>query len=314
MANSNQASDSAVDGASAQAAGGKNPRNRGFFSQLNHDATITGVVKSTFSNARRGADVVSSGLNEVSKTSRKFTSEGRIETFDNAMERLGIEEVDLPLIHNQIVLQSYLAFFIGLGSMTMAAMYILTTPFWGSGLLCAVVGMTSFVYFFQSSAQALQIRSRELGLLGRLLISPSEWFPSRLTNVRKMAKNDPLRLASVVQPMAKSAQARMGAGFALLVLAVVIKATDLELQGGPWGTLFLAFALVFLLLGASKSFEVFKRRSGEHCDMTPWLFSPSNWVPAAIDPNDGAPIAAMGSSPKGEKAGKVAPSNTTAAN
>lgn len=280
------APDSHSGGSGSPKANQPQKRQPGFFSKLNKDATLTGVVKSTFSNLRNGADVVSTGLGSITESSRNIAFSGRIESFDNAMQRLCLADSDLPLIHNQIVLQTYLSFFIGLAAMTMAAMYVITTPFWGSGLLCGVVAITAFVYFVQSSSQALQIRERRLGLLGEFILSPSQWFPSRMANLRQMQKNDPLRLASVVEPMASIARKRMGMGLVFLTLSVLFKLTDWEMYTGPWGTLFLAFSLVFLLLGASLSFNVFRRRCALHCDVIPWLFSPSEWIPSAIDLRD----------------------------
>lgn len=259
---------------------------KGYFSKLNNDATLTGVVKSTFSNARRGIEMVSTGTDELVRSSKKMITDSRVETFDKAMQRMSVDPSDLPLIHNQIVSQSYISFFAGLIAFAMSAFYWMAGNLIGSALLCTVVGVTSLFYFFQSSAQALQIRRKKLGLLTTLLLSPSEWFASRMLNLRAMTDTDPLRLASVVEPMAKKSQFRYGFALLFFIAGVFFKVTDLEAHYGPWGILFLAIACVFTLIATTASFEVFRRREGLHCDVALWFFSPLSWVPGATDSRD----------------------------
>lgn len=208
---------------------------------------------------------------------------GRVETFGVAIGRLGIQEDELPLIHNQIILQAYAALVVGVVSL-MLGLHYLSNALGAAGALALVIGVTSFFLFAQSSTQALQIRKQELGLFGSWLSSPAEWFPSRVPILRRMSRADPLRHPNNVRPLAARARRLMFVASGLLGLGIGMHVASVDLAGGPWGILLGCIGVALLLPGARASFEVYRRREGLHCDVGAWMLSAKDWIPSVMDP------------------------------
>lgn len=262
-----------------------NSAQRGTWSELNRDATILGGLRSTVEHYKRGAAVIRRAGGDLMTASSGVLNRGdRIETFEAAMDRTNVSPEDLPLIHNQILFQSYLCFFVGLIALTMGVQYVVGSGQFAAGALSAVIGVTSLFFFAQASAQALQIRRRQLGLLGVWARSPAEWFGSRMAGLRRMSRSDPLRHPEVVIPLAMQARRRMFLTVVCAALALVVQFAAGTWGLSSWAIVFYAGAAMAFVNGARLAFEVFRRREGLHIDLGGWVLSPADWIPSLNDP------------------------------
>lgn len=263
---------------------GKGRAKPGTFSQINRDLTIMAGLRSTVGQTRRSVRMMRASADGLLQASRDAMAAGRVETFKAAMERTGVLEEDLPLVHNQIVLQCYTSLVVGVIAAAVSVNYIVSGQQVAAAALSLLITVTSLFYFAQSSTQAMQIRHRELGLLSTWVSSPREWFPRRLTQLRRMSRSDPLRHPDAVRPLAQRARRAMFAAAIIFGVAFGIRMAHVDAYGGPWSVLLSFIGMAFLLTGGRVSFEVFRRRVGLHCDIAYWLLSPADWIPSVKDP------------------------------
>ena len=177
----------------------------GFFSQINKNATIRGSINSTLNNTRRGASAITAASSLIKDGASEVISEARVESFNDALARLDVNEEDLPLIHNQILFQSYVsfAFFIISIAVSISFLYKAIYP---AAVIAFVISLASFANFAQSSIRTYQIRTASLGNLFVWAFSFHEWLPPRMDSLVKMEKIDPLFHDSVVSDIASKAR------------------------------------------------------------------------------------------------------------
>lgn len=259
-------------------------RQRGMLSDLNRDATILGGLRSSLAHGKRSALSIQSGTNSILDASRRSLVDGRVETFDEATDRLGVPEGDLTLIHNQIVLQAYVSLVVALVAFGMALQYSAFSSQVAAIVLAIVIGFSAIFFAVQSSVQTMQIRRRELGLLNVWLVTPGDWFPGRLTELRRMSRSDPLRHPTVVQSLARKSRLQLMVAGAAIGAGIGMQAAKFGISGGAWPVLLYILAVVFLSMGVRLSFEVFRRRVGLHCDAFLWIQTPRDWIPSVHDP------------------------------
>ena len=239
------------------------------------EASVLGGVRSMANTAKEGGETIALGVRTLATATRESLKPGRFETFAQAMKRLGVAHHDLPIIHNQIVLQCYLTLFVavlaGASALAFAFKGQLLAP-----LIAVTIGATCLVKAAQSSIQCFSIQERELGLNSQWISRPDVWIPKRIHAIVDMHKDDPLRHPSVIEPIARAARKNLIGGAAMILLAVV---WSLVFPGSQWSLLYVGIGMVFILFGSKHSFEVYKRRRGVHCDAFPWLTDPSAWFP-----------------------------------
>ena len=252
---------------------------KGLLSHINEQATLKGSINSTINSTLRGANVIATATNDFKKETRLVLQPGRVETFSQAMKRLEINEANLPLIHNQILLQIYLTFLLASFSLIIS-IYFLVLQNWASALLSLIVSLTCIANFSQSSIRAYQVRHRQLGAASQWFSNPAQWFPSRLKNVVPMQEGDPLRHPVIVNQYVSKAIFFMMTGAVFFGLGVGLYFADF--RGVPMAPVALCFflAAAFNGYGCRFSFEVFRRRKGLYCDILLWLITPEAWVPS----------------------------------
>lgn len=108
----------------------------------------------------------------------------REETFDNAVNRLGLSEEDIASSYKFHVWRAY----IFLGGLALG--FVLTVWFALTGKLVSSIACLGFdavaaALFFQASFRSLQIRRRELVDVSFWLREPTEWIPSSPTLPRR---------------------------------------------------------------------------------------------------------------------------------
>lgn len=251
----------------------------GLLSQINKQATLRGSINSTINSTMRGAAVISSAGAEFKKETKNILQPGRVETFAQAMDRLDVNSKDLPLIHNQILLQVYLTLSLAVIALCIGLQFFVRGV-WVSGILSFIIGLTCLANFSQSSIRAYQVRHKKLGAANEWFSNPGEWLPSRMGGLVDMDRTDPLRHPVLVNSLVGKARLFMFLGAMMLGVAVGVhsasfQAVPIALVGALY---FLAVG--FFVNGSRFSFEVFKRRKGLQCDLLYWVVSPSTWVPS----------------------------------
>lgn len=246
---------------------------------LNRDATLRGGVRSAFASTVRGASNITNGASSISQATKNVLLNARVETFEVAMERLGLTNSNLPLIHNQIVLQVYLLFFLSLVATTLGVVYMVNGSNLSAGMLASVIAVSCVVFFSQNSLQAFQIRKKKLNLLSEWLASPAQWLPSRMDGLESMMRSDPLRAPEIIAGLVKSARKKLFSAALLLGIGIGIELGVEANLAQEWPKLFYMLGGALTLTGANVSFEVFKRRMGVYCDVALWILTPTAWIP-----------------------------------
>lgn len=244
-------------------------------SSLRREMSTFGGARSMIKQARQGSDLIGSGVKILTEATKKTLEPGRFETFDAAMDRLGVRSEELPIIHNQLVLQVYLSFFVGCialastGNLAFQGVYL-------ASVVALLIGCAALTKAVQSSMQCYFIRERRLGISSQWWARASDWFPDRIEGCVTMQANDPLRDPRAVNAMVRNARRHFR--FGAIVLAPGLLSYFVFGSLG-WPLVSMTSAVIFTLLGASLSFEVYKRREGVVCDLYPWLSTPKAWVP-----------------------------------
>lgn len=275
----------------------KNTKPKSFFSFVNKQATLRGSVNSTINNTMRGANAITTATDQFKKETRAIMQPGRVESFSQAMKRLGIKEAKLPLIHNQILLQLYLTFFLAIVAFTVALQFIIQAM-WMPAMLASMVGLTCLANFAQSSIRAYQVRNQRLGAASQWLTEPGQWLPARMANLERMENGDPLRHPLLLNNYSSKARFHMFIAAFFLGLGLCLYFISFRLVPMAFVALCFLLSIAFVVYGSWFSFEVFRRRKALHCDMLFWLSTPSAWVPlltrptvksnAKKEPRDGA--------------------------
>jgi hypothetical protein len=247
---------------------------------LTGTTSLVGSVSSMINTVRVGADAIGNGMQAVTASVSEVTSNARVETFDQALQRLGISDSDLPRIHNQILVQLY-------GAFSVAVIAALATVFFissgGRGVLvplvCAATGLSALAMWAQSSLQALQIRSRKLGLFGEWVSTPSQWFASRLVFEVPVAAGDSRLDPGTARRLATSSRRHFltAAGF-VVASAIGVAATP---AGMIPGSALLAGLVAALSFGRAIMLSglVMQSAEGRECDLLYWLGRPGRWIP-----------------------------------
>lgn len=239
-----------------------------------------GGARSLVGNARMGGAVIGDGVRTLSDATRSSLQAGRYESFSQAMARLGVTDDQLPIVHNQLLLQLYLTFFVSIAAFTSCANLILNGAILAS-IVAGMIGIASLTKTVQSSMQCEFIRERKLGLARQWWQKPSVWLPNRMAGVIPIPMGDPLRDPKIVAGMVKGSRRRFLVSGLVLTFAVC---SHFVFNSWGWPLLALGGAIVFAMMAANDSFEIFKRRQGHVCDLYPWLISPKDWVPSNSPP------------------------------
>jgi hypothetical protein len=247
------------------------------------DLSLRGSVSSLKSVTGGGMTVIRSGIGAIVQGNRAAMRPGRVESFDQAMARLGLSEIGLPLINNQIVLQFYLTFFIGVIAMTLGVNYLIKGHAMagaaGTGIALACLAAAA-----QASMRSYSIRHRSLGITSIWLASPSQWIPSMMEGYEPWPASDPARHPALVANLAARAKVLMWVGLGFLVSAPCAAIAKSAL-GWNIGQLSLVLAFVGMIVayfGCKNSLEVFRRRHGLHCDALFWLAHPKEIIPSVV--------------------------------
>ena len=227
-------------------------------------------IKSPLRVAREGGRLVGSNLASIRELNRRALSPGRRESFGDAMGRLGMTEQSLGLIHNQLVLQVYVCAFFASAAFAFALGHLLRDAAL-AGLAAAALGGAALANAAQASIRAYSIRARRLGVAGEWLVSPGEWFASRIDGYVPMTLDDPRRDPLIIERKASWARRAFWAALSGALVAVV---PELRVPA----LLVAALSFVLFLHGA---FEVFRRRLGAECDLLCFVESPRAWWPSA---------------------------------
>lgn len=249
---------------------------------INKDLSLRGGLRSAVASSRQGGRVIGGSVSALATATRQSMQPPRQENFEHAIARLGLDPEMLPVIHNQLLIQMYLAFFVGVAGLT-SFLNLLFLGRASSGVIALLIAMAGLFRAAQSSMQAFFIRRRQLGLVQEWLRSPSEWFPSRLPGGVDMAPNDPLRDPVIVTRLARRVHRNVVIGLSFAVLFGVLWSSFHSFNMMGWSMISVTLAVLFVLLAARDSFEVYKRRKGIVCDLHPWLTQPSTWIPGAVD-------------------------------
>lgn len=251
---------------------------RTFVSQLMKQATLRGSINSTVKNTLRGASAITVASESLKTGTRHALAAGRVETFEAAMARLGIVDDELALIHNQILLQVYMSFVVGLIALLVGIKFFAAYKFAPSMLSIAISG-AAVATFAQGSIRCFQIQRRALGSAKEWLVSFGDWLPSRMPDMRRMQRRDPLQNPEVVRVLVQRFRANSRASG--LAFAIGISSALWQPAGLPsawWATaLFVGAAMFFNAI--RYSFEVFRRQEGIYCDLLLWIETPRAWIP-----------------------------------
>lgn len=250
----------------------------GLWAQVNDKSSYRGAVRSMISGPKDGVRMIREASNTLKSQTRQVFEKGKVERFEDAMERLNVGQEDLPLIHNQILIQVYFSFFVGTLAWLVALRFLLTGSYF-AGLVGLMVGLASMANYVQGAIRAKQIRTQTLGGGVFFLDGFRDWLPSRLSNVAKMEKNDPLRRPEIVAGLEKSARRFMLSSAVLFSIGMLVFGMKWEIVPSVFWVSFLICGVGFLMLGSWFSFQAFKRRKGLRCDMFFWFCSPKYWVP-----------------------------------
>lgn len=252
---------------------------------ISRDMSLRGGVRSAIGISGAGMDTIRSGASSVAEATRRSLMPGRTETFDAAMERLGVDEGKLPLIHNQIALQVYTSFLVGVAGLTLGLVFFFRGGLM-AGLAAFAVGLACMAHAAQASLRAYRIRRRSLGLLNDWLAAPGEWLPSRMSGLQRMATNDPSRSPDRLAAIAARAMVQFWVASGFAIAATVAWIVGPGLAGGNVAVVFTLAAVILYCLFAANSFDVFRKRIGVECDFLLWIMTVEAWLPRILDPVD----------------------------
>lgn len=204
---------------------------------------------------------------------------GRHESFDEACLRLDIKERDLPKIHNHVVLQCYLAFFLAVALIAASVnLYVSDASLFAvGGCIGGVVACLSTAAL--SSMQSFRIRVRSLAEDSRWRRSSQEWFPSRVLP----APIDDAGDARLDERMVSAAITRartfycVAAGLVALACVGAIGEQSVDL-GVRYGLVILS--IVFGCVGAKSAIFALQGQQKVDFDIASWILDPSAWVPS----------------------------------
>lgn len=113
-------------------------------------------------------------------SAEKKSATAKVETFDQAVRRLGLTEAD---IQKRIKKSTQIIYFCGILSLPMLiyTLYMFNAEFYLSGLVCLMLTFLLFSYVFREHFNRFQLRQRRLGC------SFKEWFTAtfRANSARK---------------------------------------------------------------------------------------------------------------------------------
>jgi hypothetical protein len=259
------------------------PEEVGFIRQLNRDLTIRNSFRSMFRNATNGAVVVQSTASSIVDGFHKSMESSRNETFEAACDRFGILPHDLPLIHNQLLLQIYLSFYMSIAAFAFWGNFMIS----GTGIMIKLasfsIGMACLSNAFQSSLQAFRVRNLSLGGTSTWLNSPGEWFPSRILNTLEIAVDDS-RLDIQTASLSATRSRRyflFSAIISAATLPLYLTSDKSTIPGLSLLAIF--FSFLFLIFAIKNSFFVMQFHSRTVCDLLAWFLTPKAWIPNRIE-------------------------------
>jgi hypothetical protein len=254
----------------------------GLLREANEGLSIRGSIRSSLALSGQGLALMRSSARALADDTKRVMRPGRNETFDDAMARLGLSDADLPLVHNQLMLQAVLVFCVSLLALFAAVFYAFAQGRLLPALIAAVIAIACAGYSAQASFRAFSIRRRELGNWSAWLASPDEWLVARLGGCRKMNNGDPMVKPGTLNDMAAIARRRLYAAGALFVVAVVVHALSKPGQLSS-GALIFFFAGAFqVIMGLRDAFAIYRGRQRRYYDLMAWVTSPSHWLPKVL--------------------------------
>lgn len=248
--------------------------------ELYGELTLRNSVKKMYAGPAEGADVVKSSANAVIESFSKTNVE-RNESFDEACERLGVGEDEIPLIHNQLMLQTYVSFFVGV----VALIFIVAAFVAGSMMLVKLVAlgaaMASFGNAVQASVQCFRVRSRSLVDFADWCASPDNWVPRKIGANSPIADGDSRRDKKFYVRCVGRARKYYFVGLATLVVSLPGFYLDaLMIDRLHYTTTFLGF--VFIALAVNNAIVAMQCAKRCELDFISWLSSPEFWFPEAV--------------------------------
>lgn len=244
--------------------------------QFRKDASLFGGVRSLASTTRSGGAVIKDGVRIITDATQNSIKPARQESFEQAMQRLGVSEKYLPIIHNQLLVQIYLTFFMAIIAVTSGVNLIFNNSLMPA-TIAFLIAFASVAKAIQSSIQCEFIRQKKLGIHSQWWKKPSIWFPDRMDAVVPMKEDDPLRSPQSVNELVGAARKNFmfAAAMGLLCIVVYFIFSSIGLT-----LLTLTVMTILLVIASNISFEIFKRRKGYECDPYPWIIEPKSWVPS----------------------------------
>lgn len=237
---------------------------------LGKHASLLGGMRSAYRVGEDGAKVVRGGVDELRRRTVEAATTRRIESFEQAMERLGIDERMLPVIHNQLVAQCYLCLMVAVLALAMGVNYMLAATLL-SGLAAVTIGLACAVAAGQASMRSMSIRLRRLGVGSQWLCSPGDWIPDRIDAVVPRGPNDMHMAPAALDSMTWRARLQIKVGGGVLLSAAGLAVASFFVPVSGWPLFFCVAGLFILLAGLRSSFEVFQQRRSCYCDIIYWL-------------------------------------------
>lgn len=149
----------------------------GFFKNRGDKIVESGKKMVNYEQARSTWKIIAdlaSGLNP------RNIKKGRVETFQSAYERLGLNETTLGKVYTNYFLKLYVSAIILAGGTALTVMYVIN----GSG--AAVFTYVGFAcvclsQMFSASFRMYQMRLRQLCDITQWIKRPGEWFPTQVS-------------------------------------------------------------------------------------------------------------------------------------
>lgn len=126
-----------------------------------------------FKAIKEGADFISESVSRLANP-KKYA---RVETFEQAVERLGVNDDDLKQNRYNFILSFYISIFFVLVCFGMVNYNFFIASYLLGGLASFSIMLVICANAFKFSFRAYQIKKRRLGGLAEFYKTPNEWFP-----------------------------------------------------------------------------------------------------------------------------------------
>lgn len=241
-------------------------------------ATLRNGVRAMLGSTADGTEFLRATAGSFSKGLGSSGTKKK-ETFEEACQRLDVDVDKFNVIHNQLVVQCYVTFFLGVAVLAAGVNLFLTGSSLATLLMSCSGALTCFATAALSSVRSFRIRAKSFDLDHQWRQSVGEWMPSRVP-VSKIDRSGDGRVANeMIRSAAQTSKIYFFVSFFLLALAVLGSLTgasaDLDIR---YGLLFIA--MIYCTLWVKNSILALQGRQKAEVDLISWLSEPSAWYPS----------------------------------